>query len=180
MKSLREIFYSHDGNLIHKWDHYFEIYEMYFEKYRGKEINLLEIGVSQGGSIEMWKKYFGENLKLYSVDINPACQQFTSQTTQLFIGSQEDPSFLNKLRDELPEMDIIIDDGGHTMRQQILTFEYLFLKLKENGIFFVEDTHTSYWNTFGGAYEKGELSLNIQKNLSTRFFMTILKEINVF
>ena len=47
METLREIFYSHEGNLIHKWDHYFEIYERYFEKYRGKEVNILEIGISQ-------------------------------------------------------------------------------------------------------------------------------------
>jgi hypothetical protein len=165
MQSLREIFYSHEGNLIHKWDHYFEIYERYFEKYRGCEVNLLEIGVSQGGSIQMWKKYFGDKLKIYSVDINPECTKFKDLTTKLYIGSQEDPSFLKKLKDELPPMDIIIDDGGHTMKQQIMTFEYLYLKLKDNGIYLVEDTHTSYWNTYGGGLKKRGTFIEYSKNI---------------
>ena len=60
MESLREIFEQLNGKLIQKWDHYIEIDDMFFSKYRGREVNILEIGVSQGGSIELWKKYFGE------------------------------------------------------------------------------------------------------------------------
>jgi hypothetical protein len=165
MESLREIFYNHEGNLIHKWDHYFEIYERYFTKYRGKEINLLEIGVSQGGSIQMWKKYFGDKLKIYSVDINPECIKFKDLTTRLYIGSQEDPVFLEKLKNDLPVMDVIIDDGGHTMKQQILTFEFLFLKLKEEGIYLVEDTHTSYWDVYGGGFKKRNTFIEYSKNI---------------
>lgn len=165
MQSLRDIFYSHEGNLIHKWDHYFEIYETYFEKLRGSKVNLLEIGVAQGGSIELWRKYFGDNLNIYSVDINPECLKFKDLTTEMFIGSQEDPVFLQQLSDRLPPMDIIIDDGGHTMKQQILTFEFLFLKLKENGVFLVEDTHTSYWSVYGGGLRKSSSFIEYSKRL---------------
>jgi 23S rRNA U2552 (ribose-2'-O)-methylase RlmE/FtsJ len=177
MQSLREIFYAHDGNLIHKWDHYFEIYETYFEKYRGAEVNLLEIGVAQGGSIEMWHKYFGENIKIYSVDINPECLKFKGLTEELYIGSQEDPDFLQKLKNELPQMDIIIDDGGHTMKQQILTFEYLFLKLKENGIFLVEDTHTSYWSVYGGGLRKKNSFIEYSKRLIDSLYIGHLNKV---
>jgi len=78
MKSstIREIFYDHTGNLIHKWDHYFDIYEKYFSKYRGQEINILEIGISHGGSLQLWKKYFGDKVHIYAVDINPECKKF--------------------------------------------------------------------------------------------------------
>jgi hypothetical protein len=165
MQTIREIFYNHEGNLIDKWDHYFEIYEQYFEKYRGQQINLLEIGVSQGGSIELWKKYFGDQLNIYSVDINPQCEIFKSLTTKLYIGSQEDEGFLSFLQNDLPEFDIIIDDGGHTMRQQILTFEYLFLKLKEGGIYLVEDTHTSYWYNYGGGLKKKSSFIEYSKKI---------------
>lgn len=176
MQSLREIFYNHEGNLIHKWDHYFEIYERHFEKYRGREINLLEIGVSQGGSIQMWKKYFGDKLKIYSVDINPECIKFKDLATALYIGSQEDPYFLKKLKEELPVMDIIIDDGGHTMKQQILTFEFLFLKLKEGGTYFVEDTHTSYWSFYGGGLRKRGTFIEYSKNLiDSLYFSHLIK-----
>ena len=164
-QTLREIFYTHNDRLIHKWDHYFDIYERYFSTYRGKSLNVLEIGVSQGGSIQLWKKYFGDKLNLYSVDINPECKLFEADTTKLYIGSQEDPVFLEKLYAELPEMDIIMDDGGHSMKQQILTFEHLFLKVKEGGVFLVEDTHTSYWHHFGGGLRKRGSFIEYSKKL---------------
>jgi len=76
MNSTRNIFESHTGNLIHKWDHYFEIYDKYFNKYIDQEVVLLEIGVLQGGSIDLWKKYFGNKLRYYGIDITPKCKQF--------------------------------------------------------------------------------------------------------
>ena len=41
-------FDAHQGNLIHKWTHYFDIYDRHFQSFQGKEVHLLEIGVSQG------------------------------------------------------------------------------------------------------------------------------------
>ena len=41
-------------------------------------------------------------------------------------------------------LDIIIDDGGHTMNQQQITFKILFANnLKSKGYFVIEDLHTS-------------------------------------
>lgn len=165
MAHLRDLFYSHEGRLIHKWDHYFEIYEKYFEKYRGKSVNILEIGISHGGSIELWHKYFGEGLSLFSVDINEECKKFEDSKTKVFIGSQDDPVFLQNLIKELPDLDIIIDDGGHTMSQQIVSFEYLYPKVKEGGIYMVEDTHTSYWFEYGGGYKKKGSFIEYSKNV---------------
>ena len=154
--TLRDIFYQHDGRLIHKWDQYFDIYEHYFEKYKGKEINILEIGISHGGSIQLWRKYFGEKINLFAIDFNPECQQFEDDRTKVFIGSQTDTQFLDRVISTLPVMDVIIDDGGHTMQQQIVSFEKLFMTLKEGGLYLVEDTHTSYWHAFhGGLRKKG-------------------------
>ena len=105
MANTREIFENHTGNLIHKWDHYFEIYDRHFRDYIGKEVTILEIGVSQGGSIDLWKKYFGDNLRYYGVDINPKCKQFESENVKIFIGSQEDKNFLESIKAELPDLD---------------------------------------------------------------------------
>jgi hypothetical protein len=163
--SLRELFYGHDGRLLHKWDHYFEIYEKYFSGYKGRKINLLEIGVSHGGSIELWKKYFGDKLNLYAIDINSDCKKFEEENVTIYIGSQEDTVFLKNVVEDLPEMDIIIDDGGHTMKQQIVSFEILFEKLKQHGIYLVEDTHTSYWRYFGGGFRKRGTFIEYSKML---------------
>src|SRR3954471_20826806 len=109
---FRELFYSHEGKLIHKWDHYFDIYEKYFSKYVGQQINILEIGISHGGSLQLWKKYFGDKVNIYAIDILPQCKKIRQENTTIFIGSQSDPAFLSEVKQKIPLMDIIIDDGG--------------------------------------------------------------------
>ena len=162
---IRDLFYQHEGRLIHKWDHYFDIYDKHFEKYAGQPVNILEIGVSHGGSLQLWKKYFGGAANIYGIDINPECKQFEEGNIKIFIGSQEDKSFLDSVLAALPPLDIIIDDGGHTMSQQITSFEKLFLKLKEGGIYLIEDTHTSYWDEFHGGLRKRGSFIEYSKNL---------------
>ncbi|WP_221391723.1 class I SAM-dependent methyltransferase [Dyadobacter sp. NIV53] len=164
-KTIRELFYDHNGNLIHKWDHYFDIYEKYFSKYQGKEINMLEIGISHGGSLQLWKKYFGDKVHIHAIDINPECKKFEEENVTVYIGSQNEEVFLSDLARTLPEMDIIIDDGGHTMSQQLVSFEYLYLKVKEGGVYIVEDTHTSYWTEFHGGLRNPESFIERSKRL---------------
>ncbi|KTS23501.1 hypothetical protein NS228_25420 [Methylobacterium indicum] len=134
---------------VHKWHHYFDIYDKYFSKYRDKEITFLEIGVLEGGSLEMWKKYFGDKARIVGVDINPACLQYQEPGVEVFIGSQSDPDFMREVADRVGPIDIVIDDGGHTANQQITTFEQLYHNVKIPGIYLVEDTHTAYW---GGGF----------------------------
>ena len=165
MQTLKEIFEAHAGRLLHKWDHYFDVYEKYFAPYRGKPVTILEIGISHGGSLQMWRKYFGEQATIFAVDINPECAKFLDTNTKIFIGSQEDEVFLNELKNQLPPLDILIDDGGHTMKQQILTFKHLFSLVKDGGIYLTEDTHTSYWNSFGGGYKRKGTFIEFAKKL---------------
>jgi hypothetical protein len=164
-QTSREIFYNHKGRLIHKWDHYFEIYDKYFSKYQGKKLNILEIGVSQGGSLQLWKKYFGDKVNIYGIDINPECKQFEDENTKIFIGSQSDKDFLGEILPQLPDMDIILDDGGHTMIQQKVSFEMLYHKVLQGGIYMVEDTHTSYWYEFHGGLKNPTSFIEYSKNL---------------
>ncbi len=112
----------------------------------------------------MWKKYFGQNAKIYGVDINPNCKNLEEGNIEIFIGSQSDRTFLRKIKEQIPPIDILIDDGGHTMTQQIVTFEELFGHIKETGIYLCEDTHTSYQIMYGGGVIKEEEHLlNIVK-----------------
>lgn len=150
MKSLREIYQEHNDRLLHKWDHYIDIYDKYFSSYRDRQIVFVEIGVAHGGSLQMWRKYFGEKALLFGIDINPECKKFEENNTKIFIGSQTDESFLANIKTKIPPIDILIDDGGHTMKQQITTFKSLFDHVKEEGIYICEDLHTSYWYEYGG------------------------------
>lgn len=164
MKSLREIYECHQGRLLNKWDHYIDVYDQYFSKYRNKEIVFLEIGIAHGGSLQMWREYFGEKAKIIGVDVNPECKKFEEGNTTIYIGSQEDPVFLEKLKTEIPKADILLDDGGHTMKQQIITFNILFDHVKEDGIYACEDLHTSYWKTYGGGFKKKNSFIEFSKN----------------
>jgi limonene-1,2-epoxide hydrolase len=154
MNDLRKFFDKHEGRLLDKWHHYFDVYDRHLSKFRGKPINFVEFGVSQGGSIQMWREYFGPQANIFGVDINPNCKQFEGPGVKIFIGDQEDRTFLKSLATQLPTIDILIDDGGHTMKQQIHTYEELFHKVDANGVFLIEDLHTSYWKDWGGAYQK--------------------------
>jgi hypothetical protein len=154
-----------NGPGIHKWFHYFEIYDRYFSKYRDKEISILEIGVENGGSLRMWRNYFGNKAKIYGIDINPNCKKFEDEGIEIFIGSQEDVDFWDKVKQKIPKLDILIDDGGHTMIQQIITYEQIFSHLKEDSIYLCEDLHTSYWPEFySGGLKKENTFIEYSKN----------------
>lgn len=165
MKTFREIFNLHNGRLVHKWDHYFEIYDKFFSKYIGTEVNFMEIGISHGGSLQIWREYFGEKANIFAVDINPECKKFEDEKTKIFIGSQEDKVFLNSLSCQIPKLDILLDDGGHTMNQQITSFKTLFESVKDNGVYMIEDTHTSYWYAFHGGLKNKNSLIEYSKDL---------------
>lgn len=165
MNDLETYFTQNRGRLIYKWDHYFEIYDRYFNKYRNKEVVILEIGVFHGGSLQMWKEYFGPKAKIYGIDINPQCKQLEENGIKIFIGSQSDRNFLNEVKSQIPPIDILIDDGGHTMEQQIVSYEMLFDSIKPNGIYLCEDLHTSYWLAFGGGCQRKGTFIEYSKKL---------------
>ena len=165
MTDLEKYFRNNENRSIFKWIHYFDIYDQYFSKYRNKEVTILEIGISQGGSLQMWKDYFGDKATIYGIDIDPRCKTFEEENIKIFIGSQSDRNFLRKIRQEIPPIDILIDDGGHTMKQQITTFEELFGHVKTPGIYLCEDTHTSYWLKYGGGYKRRGTFMEFSKNL---------------
>lgn len=164
MKNIRDIFYSCKKRSV-KWEQYFEIYEHHFNKYISQNPTVLEIGVAHGGSTEMFQKYF-ENAEIFAIDYD---LQFKDVVTDLGVtvtpGDQGDPVFWNSYLQDKPEFDIIIDDGGHTMNQQLTTLLKTFPKLKPGGTYLVEDTHTSYWAAWGGGFNNPDSFIEKTKTL---------------
>ena len=150
--NLIDLFHSSKNRSI-KWKKYFPIYEKLFEKYKNKEITFVEIGVLDGGSLEMWKKYFGKNSRIIGIDNNPECKKFENQNYEIFIGSQSDPKFWSNFFSKVGDVDIILDDGGHTNDQQIITLIESIEHIKNGGLHVVEDTHTSYQKHYGNPYK---------------------------
>ena len=151
---LAEWFVAHQGRRVFKWMHYLDIYHRHFSRFRGRSPVVLEIGIFDGGSLDMWRDYFGPGCRIYGVDVDERCRAFAGPDTSIIIGDQGDRDFLKRLRQEIGQVDILIDDGGHHMHQQIATFEELYSMVADDGIYLCEDMHTSYWAEFGGAYRK--------------------------
>ena len=150
MRKLREIFKAHNGRQIYKVDHYFDIYDRHVAKFIDTDVCVLEIGISHGGSLQMWKEYFGSKARIYGIDWNPDCKDFEEDRIKIFIGDQADRGFLESTVKVLPRIDIVIDDGGHRMKQQIISFEDLFPAISDGGVYICEDTNTSYKRKWGG------------------------------
>jgi hypothetical protein len=132
------------GNVIWKWLHYFEIYERHFSRFRGREVHIAEIGVASGGSLEMWRDYFGPKAHIYGVDINPDCKVYERDGIKVFIGDQTDRSFWRDFRTKVPKLDIVIDDGGHKYEQQVVSLEELLPHLRPNGVYLCEDVFSAF------------------------------------
>jgi hypothetical protein len=71
-EGISKLFFAHQGRIIHKWIHYLDIYEHHFAAYRTTPVKFLEIGVFKGGSLELWRNYFGMNATIFGIDIDPA------------------------------------------------------------------------------------------------------------
>lgn len=142
---LREYFEANkQGPGIFKWLHYFEIYNRHLAKFRDKDLHIVEIGVSSGGSLGMWRSYFGPRSRITGVDVMPSTKCYENEYTKIVIGDQADRSFWKRFRDEHPPADIVIDDGGHTSEQQIATLEELLPYMNPGGVFICEDVHITY------------------------------------
>ena len=144
MSDTLQDLYEKIGENTHKWEHYIPIYERYMAPKKGEAVRLLEIGVQRGGSLKIWQTYFNEKSEIIGVDIDPECKRHENDNITVHIGDQSNPDFLKQLRHKGP-FDFIIDDGGHTALQQILTFQLLYDRVTLGGFYIVEDTHTSFW-----------------------------------
>lgn len=163
---LETWFNDNRGPLMNKWLHYFDIYDRHFARFRGRDIVMLEIGVYHGGSLGMWKSYFGPGARLVGVDINPRARKFADPQVDIVIGDQSDRAFLRELKARYPRIDILLDDGGHAMQHQITTFEELYDAVAADGVYMVEDTHTSYWPEFGGGLHAPGSFIEFAKKLA--------------
>lgn len=166
MIEIEDIFFNKLTKRCDKWYPYFNVYEKHLRKFRGREFKLLEIGVQKGGSLELWHHYFGNECKIYGVDNDEEVKKLEYDfDVDIEIGDQEDTKFWKEYTSRRGFFDVIIDDGGHRMKQQENTLVSLFNKLNYGGVYIVEDTHTSYWEDFGGGFRSENSFIEKTKSL---------------
>lgn len=167
MKSSFELF-SESDKFSTKHKKYFEVYDQVFSKYRNKKITFVEIGVLNGGSLLLWKKFFGDQARIIGIDLNPECKKFEKDGIEIFIGDQSNENFWDDFFKKVGKVDVILDDGGHTNQQQIVTTAKSINNINDGGIIVIEDTHTSYMEEFS----------NPSKNSYINFSKKIIDDVN--
>ena len=148
MKKLLKSFKSSPKYSI-KWNNYFEIYENIFKKFINKKITFVEVGIGSGGSLFMWRKFFGSKARIIGIELNPEAKKLEKYGFEIFIGDQANPIFWKKFFKKVGKINILLDDGGHKNIQQITTFMESIKYIKDDGKIIVEDTHTSYMKKKG-------------------------------
>ncbi len=133
-----------EGPGIWKWRHYFDIYDRHLSRFRGKPVRMVEIGVFGGGSIQMWREYFGSQVHIYGIDIDESCRALEGDGVEIFIGDQSDPAFWASFLERSPTFDIVLDDGGHMPHQQMVTLECLLPAVRPGGVFICEDVQGAF------------------------------------
>jgi len=167
-ESLRRLFAAHRGNLVDKWHHYIDVYDRHFAGYRNAAVNFMEIGVFHGGSLQLWKKYFGARASILGVDVDPHCKTYEEEQIRVEIGNQADPGLWQSIASKYGQFEIVVDDGSHINADQISTFLNLWPHLKDGGIYVVEDCHTSYWADYGGGFKHPFSFMEFSKHLTDR------------
>ena len=163
---MLEIFERNEGRLIHKWIHYFEIYERHFAPFRGRSPRVLEIGVSHGGSLDMLREWLGHGTTIVGIDIDERITDLRRRNVHLAVGDQSDAGFLAGVVDRQGPFDIVIDDGSHIPRHQIASLEALWPTMTSGSVYLVEDTHTNYWESYEGGFEEPTTFIEFAKRLA--------------
>jgi hypothetical protein len=138
--------------------------------------NMFEMGIGAGASMQLWTKYF-PNCNLFAADIADWTHLKNDRVTT-FICDQSSKSSLYELKNNLPPLKIIIDDGSHIVQHQQITLGVLFSLLEPEGHYWIEDLCTSdpIWQGkdlygYSTTFEKGESTVEILESyMQTGFF----------
>ena len=165
-----------------KCDTYFQVYEEMFNKYVGKKITFVEVGVLHGGSLFMWREYFGDKARIIGIDLNPKAKELEKDGFEIFTGSQSDKKFWESFFGKVGKIDIMLDDGGHGNDQQIISLSEAINNTNDDGTIVVEDIHTSYMKKFGNPSKYSFLNYSkyLVDVINSRFLETNLKKNNDF
>jgi GT2 family glycosyltransferase len=168
LSSLKEIYSKHTGKVSDKWALYISAYDEVFLPIKDKEICLLEIGIQNGGSLEIWSKYFEQAKVFVGCDVNPECAglRYEDPRIELVIGNANDDASQLAILKRSPQFDLIIDDGSHRSVDMVQSFTRYFPHLAVGGMYVIEDLHCSYWGSFGGGLFHPYSAVSFFKRLS--------------
>jgi len=167
-KNVSNLYAEHQGYVSDKWASYLPVYDRWFATYQDAPVNLLEVGVQNGGSLQIWAKYFAQAKKIIGCDVNLKCTQlsYDDGRIKLVLGDVKAPDVREQIVAHSEVFDIIIDDGSHKNADIIKTFQHFYPRLAPGGIFVIEDLHCSYWAKWQGGLWRADSAMEFLKSLT--------------
>jgi hypothetical protein len=167
-KTLAELYAAHQGKVSDKWSLYIEEYDRILGPCRQDAIQLLEIGVQNGGSLEMWAQFLRGAERLVGCDVNPDCARlrYDDPRIAIVVGDANTDATERAIAGYAPRLNIVIDDGSHQSSDIVRSFARYFPKLTDGGLFIIEDLHCSYWRNFEGGLSHSLSSIAFIKRLA--------------
>jgi SAM-dependent methyltransferase len=164
---LERLYAQHTGHISQKWSSYLPVYDRVLAPYRALPVRLLEIGVQNGGSLDIWARYFPAATLLIGCDIDERCAQlrFDDGRIHVIVGDATESDTQEQILARSPTFDVILDDGSHRSDDIIDTFVSLFPRLDPGGVYVIEDLHCSYWEGFGGGLHAQRSAMSFLKRL---------------
>ena len=116
----------------------------------GPAPTVVEVGIANGGSLETWRALLGEDARIIGVDLNPRAKLLEQEGFEVRLLDTGLVSSWHALRQELGgAVDLLVDDGGHTNRQQIAAVVEGIHLVRDGGWIVLEDMHASFMREFG-------------------------------
>lgn len=175
-ETLLDIYRNHKGRIANKYPHHLEEYHKHFRRYRGTDVCVVEVGVADGGSLELWRSYFGPEAHIVGIDVADRTSLSEEVNADIVIGDQGSHDFWKVFKQAYPKVDIFIDDGSHRFQDQQVTFKEMFPHVQPWGFYACEDIHTSYHEEFGGGYKSGFSFVGLLKELVDTLHWTTYSE----
>jgi lipopolysaccharide biosynthesis protein len=168
MISLQALYEQHQGKESDKWSLYLSEYDRLFVDYREQPVRLLEIGVQNGGSLEIWSRYFVNAQRIVGCDINPDCARlrYEDQRVAVVVGDASSDETEARIAAVCPAFDLVIDDGSHRSDDIVRSFVRYFRRLADGGLYIAEDLHCSYWARFKGGLHDPASSMAFFRRLT--------------
>lgn len=167
MASLPELYAAHRGKVSDTWDLYLDVYDRVLAPWRERPIDFLQVGVQNGGSLEIWSRFFPKARTITGCDIDPRCGAlaFDDPRIAVVVGAVNTMEAARKILDCSPFFDVFIDDGSHVSNDIVMTFRNYFPRVKPGGLFLIEDLHCAYLPGWGGGLREPASAMGFLKLL---------------
>lgn len=148
-------------------------YEKHFAPMRHEPVVVIESGLGGyeypdrgGAGINTLRAYFSK-ARIHGFDIYPKPVAENKTRGNIYVGSQDDESFIYGMIAETGRPDIFIDDASHVNPLTLRTFEIVYPLLNDGGLYCIEDLETSWWkdNEFQGCKDPHDYNYPTAINL---------------